>query len=97
MLYIRRFGDDVDTFWRQLAEVHQIDYVQDLKPHGRQLFQWVEEEDRFERVESPTFLEGEVAELEARTAALDELAKTGQRGLEDVARMVSERRKGSVG
>ena len=29
MLYIRRFGDNVDTFWRQLAEVHQIDYVQD--------------------------------------------------------------------
>ena len=28
VLYIRRFGDDLDNFWRRLAEVHEIDYVQ---------------------------------------------------------------------
>ena len=97
MLYIRRFGDDLDTFWRRLAEVHEIDYVQDGKPHGRLLYRWVEEEDRFESAEAPTFLQGDVAELEARTARLEKLAKTGQLGLEDVARMVSEYRKGAVG
>jgi flagellar protein FlaI len=90
MLYIRRFGDDLDTFWRRLAEVHEIDYVQNGKPHGRQLYQWVEEEDRFEGVEAPTFLQGDVAELEARTARLEELSRTGRRGLEDVARLVRE-------
>ena len=94
MLYIRRFGDDLDNFWRRLAEVHEIDYVQ---PHGRLLYRCVEEEDRFEGAEVPTFLQGDAAELEARTVRLEELAKTGQRGLEDVARMVGEYRKGAGG
>ena len=97
MLYIRRFGDDLDTFWRRLAEVHEIDYVQGGKPHGRQLFRWVEERDRFEVVEAPTFLHGEVEELEARTARLEKLASTGRRGPEDVARLVREYRDGKVG
>ena len=97
MLYIRRFGDDLDNFWRRVAEVHEIDYVQDGKPHVRQLYRWVEEEDRFEGVEAPTFLQGDVAELEARTARLEELANTGQRGLEDVARLVREYQKGAAG
>jgi len=85
---IRRFGDDLDNFRRRLAEVHEIDYTQDWKPHGCLLYRWMEEEDRFEGMEASAFMQGNVAELEARTARLDGLAKTRQMGLEDVARMV---------
>ncbi|MFH1560507.1 MAG: hypothetical protein ABID84_03760 [Chloroflexota bacterium] len=97
MLYIRRFGRGLGRFWRRLAEVHEIDYVQDGKPHGRLLYRWVEGEDRFEGVEVPMFLQGEVAELEVRAARLEELAKTGQRAPEDVARLAEEYRKGVAG
>jgi hypothetical protein len=97
MLYIRRFGDDLDNFWRRLAEIHEIDYVQGGKPSGRQLFRWVEDGDRFEEVETPTFLKGDVGELERRTAKLDELVSAGQRAPEDVARLVTEYRDGVVG
>jgi hypothetical protein len=90
MVYIRRFGDDVDTFWRRLAEVHEIDYVQDGKPHGRLLYRWVEDADRFDAVETPLFLNGNTAEVEARASRLEELARTGQRTSEDVARLVEE-------
>lgn len=90
MLYIRRFGDDLDNFWRRVAEIHEIDHVQDGKPRGRQLFRWVEEGDRFEEVEAPTFLQGDVGELQRRRAKLDELVSTGQRAPEDVARLVAE-------
>ena len=92
MLYIRRFGDDLDNFWRRLAEVHEIDHVQGGKPRGRQLFRWVEEGDRFEEVETPTFLQGDAGELERRTARLEELVSTGQRAPEDVVRLVTEYR-----
>jgi len=90
MLYIRRFGDDLDNFWRRLVEIHEIDHVQDGKPCGRQLFRWVEEGDGFEEVETPTFLQGDVGELERRRTKLDELVSTGQRAPEDVARLVAE-------
>ena len=97
VLYILRFGDDLDNFWRRLAEVHEIDYVQGGKPHGRQLFRWIEDEDRFEEVETPTFLMGDAGEVERRRAMLEELAATGRRGPEDVARLVEEYRRGAAG
>ncbi|MBI4282788.1 MAG: hypothetical protein HY672_04825 [Chloroflexi bacterium] len=94
VLYIRRFGYYPGRFWRRLAEVHEVDYVRDGKPHGRLLYRWVEGEDRFERVETPRFLQDEATEVEARRARLEELASTGRRGPEDVARLVREYRKG---
>lgn len=97
MLYIRRFGDDLDNFRRRLAEVHEVDYVQGGKPHGRQLFRWLEDGDRFEDVEAPTFLQGDEGELEGRAAMLEALASAGQRGPEDVARLVAEYRGEALG
>ncbi len=97
VLYILRFGDDLDNFWRRLAEVHEIDYVQGGKPHGRQLFRWIEDEDCFEEVETPTFLRGDAGEVERRRAMLEDLAATGRRGPEDVARLVEEYRRGAAG
>ncbi len=90
MLYILRFGEDDDTFWRRVSDVREIDRVRDGKPEGRQLFSWVESEDRFEEVEEPDFLRGAEAELERRVAMLEELAASGRRSPEDVARMARE-------
>lgn len=92
MLYIRRFGDDLDNFWRRLAEVHEVDDVVDGTPRGRLLYRWAEDEDRFDAVEAPRFLKGEAAEVEERAARLEELAKEGRRSVEDVARLVEDYR-----
>ena len=95
MLYIVRFGDDEDSFWRRVSELHEIDRVRDGRPEGRQLFRWVESEDRFEPVETPAFLRGAEAEVERRKAMLEELAASARRSPEDVARMALEYAEGS--
>ena len=92
MLYIRRFGADIDSFSRRLSEVHEIDYIQDGKPHARQLFQWLEDSDVFEQVDIPKFIHGDESELAERTATIEYLANTGQRKPQDVARLVVEYR-----
>ena len=95
MLYIVRFGEDEDDFWRRVSEVHEIDRVTDGRPEGRQLFRWGESEDRFEPVETPTSLRGAEAEVERRKAMLEELAASARRSPEDVAQMVLEYAKGA--
>ena len=95
MLYILRFGEDDDTFWRRVSEIHEIDRVRDGKPEGRQLFSWVEPDDRFAPVEAPEFLRGAEADVERRRAMLEELANSARRSPEDVARMVLEFAEGS--
>ena len=95
MLYILRFGEDDDTFWRRVADVREVDRVQNGRPEGRQLFRWVESDDRFEPVETPAFLRGAEAELERRRAMLDELASSERRSPEDVAQMTRDFAEGS--
>ena len=51
VLYIRRFGDDLDTFWRRIAQIHEVERVEGGRPVGRLLYRWIEEQDRFEAVE----------------------------------------------
>jgi flagellar protein FlaI len=90
MLYIRRFGNDLDTFTRRLVEIHEVDYVQNGEPHGRLLYKWSEETDQFDEMDTPLFLQGDVSELKVRTEKLEEMARTGQRTVDDVARLVRE-------
>ena len=94
MLYIRRFGIDMDTFWRRVAQVHEIDEVRDGVPQGRLLHHWIEGEDRFERVEESQRLYVDAAELTERAALLEELAASGRTELADVARLVASRAHG---
>ena len=89
VLYIRRFGDDLETFWRRLAEVHEVDRVVDGRPQGRLLHRWVEEEDRFEVVDAPHSLRSDAADLAARAAQLQELTQSGRTSFADVAAMVA--------
>lgn len=90
MLYIRRFGDDPETFTRRLVEIHEIDHVQNGEPHGRLLYTWDEETDQFNEMAAPLFLRGDVSELKERTEKLEKMAKAGQRAVDDVARLVRE-------
>src|SRR3990172_407119 len=77
-LYIERFGDDLDTYWRRLAHVYEIDRVEGGRPAGRTLFRWVAEGDRFEAVEAARGFATDRKDVEARTALLAELAASGQ-------------------
>ena len=86
-LYILRFGEDDDTFWRRVSDLREIDRVRDGRTEGRQLFRWVDSDDRFEAVEQPAFMRGAEAELDHRTALLEELAASARRSPEDVERM----------
>ena len=96
MLYILRFGEDDDTFWRRVSEIHEIDRVRDGKPEGRQLFSWVEPDDRFASSRRRrSSCEAQKRTWSARRAMLEELANSARRSPEDVARMVLEYAEGS--
>jgi hypothetical protein len=89
VLYIRRFGDGTETFWRRLAEVHEIDRVEGGAPFGRLLHRWTGD-DGFEAVEAPRLLQTESGALEARAARLEAMIAAGRTTATDVASMVAE-------
>ena len=89
MLYIRRFGDTAETFWRRVAEIYEVDRVVGGHPEARLLHRWVEEDDRFETVESTRSLQVDAADLSARAARLQELANSGRMSFADVSEMVA--------
>ena len=78
VLYIERFGEDEDSFWRRLAEVYELDRVVGGKPQGRTLYRWVEDGDHFEAVEAPRGFATDRSGIEARTAIIAELAASGR-------------------
>ena len=90
MLYIRLFGDDPYTFWRRLAEVHEIDRVEGGRPIGRLLQRWVEGEDRFESVETPQRIQASAQDMAIRAALLNDMVESGRTTAPDLARMVAE-------
>ena len=90
MLYIRRFGDDTDTFWRRLAEVNEIDHVSGGKPHARLLHRWEEDTDRLSVVEQPRSLRADAADLARRASLLTELVSSGRTTPAHVADLVAD-------
>ena len=88
VLYIERFGDDLENYWRRLAVVYELDRVEDGRPQGRTLFRWHAEDDRFEAVEPPRHFATDRGEIEARTAVFAELARSGKTSEEDVSAAV---------
>jgi hypothetical protein len=96
-LYIERFGDDLDTYWRRLAHVYEIDRVEGGRLAGRTLFRWVAEGDRFEAVEAPRGFATDRADVEKRATLLAELAASGQTSASDVAEAMAAYRKGTSG
>ena len=90
MIYIRRFGNSLEDFWRRVAEVHEIDGVVNGRPAGRLLHRWVEGDDRFEEVEASRLLHGSEADIKERAAKLEEMVRANRTSAEDVAGMVAE-------
>ncbi|MBI2936070.1 MAG: hypothetical protein HYY31_04605 [Chloroflexi bacterium] len=89
LLYIRRFGAGVRTFWRRLAEVHEIDRVKNGRPQARLLHRWVAEDDRFETVEAPRAFGTNAADLARRASLLRELAGAGRTAQANVTELVT--------
>ena len=94
VLYIERFGDDEENFWRRLAEVYEVDRLRNGRPEGRTLFRWQADEDRFYTVEAPRGFAQGLDEIEERAAIIADLASTGRTAESDVAAAVAAFRAG---
>ena len=94
VLYIERFGEDEQSFWRRLAEVYEVDRVTNGRPEGRTLFRWQADEDRFDKVAAPLGFASGLNEIEKRTAVIADLASTGRTAESDVAAALAEFRAG---
>ena len=94
VLYIERFGDDEESFWRRLDEVYEIDRVRSGRPEGRTLFRWESDEDRFDTVEAPRGFALGLDEIEARAGVIADLARTGRTAENDVAAAIAAYRAG---
>ena len=95
-LYIRRFGDGPNDFWRRLAEVHEIDRVENGRPVGRLLHRWEESDDRSEVVEAPHSLREDADQMTARVARVTAMVEAGRMSSADVAEMVAEHGQGAL-
>ena len=89
MIYIERMGDDEDSFWRRIAQVHEVDRVVGGRPQGRLLYCWQEQDDKFEQVEEPRRLAVDSDRLRERARRLTELASSGRTSVEDVQSVVA--------
>lgn len=95
MLYILRFGDAPENFWRRLAQVYEIDRVENGRPMGRLLHRWVEEGDRFEAVAAPRRVRADALDRAARADLLRKMVASGRTSAAHVAGMVEEYRRRS--
>ena len=89
MIYIERMGDDEDSFWRRIAQVHEVDRVVGGRPQGRVLYFWQEQDDKFEQVEEPRRLAVDSDRLRERARRLTDLASSGRTSVEDVQSVVA--------
>lgn len=78
VVYIERFGDEVTGYWRRVAEVFEVDRVENSRPIGHTLYRWTPETDRFEAVEAPRGFAQDEHELLARGELLGDLARSGR-------------------
>lgn len=90
MIYIERMGDDQDSFWRRVAEVHEVDRVVDGRPQGRMLFRWQEQGDRFEQTQEAQLLTVDADQLRERARLLNDLASSGRTSVENVRSVVAD-------
>jgi hypothetical protein len=89
VLHLRRFGDDHDSLWRRLAEVHEVDSVTNGRPKARLLFRWRETDDTFESVEPPRRLGIDEVALDLRAQAISSLVRSSRTGAEDLADLMA--------
>ncbi|HEY7268593.1 MAG TPA: hypothetical protein VH951_02080 [Dehalococcoidia bacterium] len=78
VIYIERFGTDLSNFWRRVANVYEVDRVENGRAVGRTLFRWTPETDRFDAVESPRGFAQDESDLISRGELIGDLARSGR-------------------
>ncbi len=84
VIYIELFGNDTSNFWRRVAQVYEVDRVEDGRPVGRDLYRWRSDGDRFEAVDAPRQFATDATDVERRAAVLAVLARSGRTGSADI-------------
>jgi hypothetical protein len=90
IVYIERYGDGLTSFWRRIAEVYEVDYVENGRPAGRTLYRWTPATDRFDAVETPRGFAQDEDDLLARGELLGDLARSGRTGSDQVEAAVAK-------
>jgi hypothetical protein len=73
VIYIELFGTSWSDLHRRVAEVYEVDRIENGRPVGRTLFRWRPEDDTFSMVEPPAGF-GRNGDLSTRTELLTGLA-----------------------
>lgn len=84
VLYIERFGEDLASFWRRVAEVYEVDRVENGLPVGRPLYRWEPGTDRFAAAEEPLNFAQDKEDLLTRAELISDLARSGRTNSMDV-------------
>jgi hypothetical protein len=84
VIYIERFGNDLPDFWRRVAEVYEVDYVEDGRGVGRTLYRWSPETDRFDAEDEPRNFARDKDLRLARAELLGDLARSGRTSWPDM-------------
>ncbi len=92
VMYIERFGDSHDTFWRRVTDLYEVERVENGRPVGRSLFRWHKAADRFEQLDAPRQWGRDQADLAQRGGIVSHLASSGQTSAEEMAAAVAEYR-----
>ena len=94
ILYIERFGSSLNSYWRRLTDVYEVERVENGQPVGRSLFRWREADDSFEQLAEPEQWGRDRAGLAQRAALISQLAAGGQTSDAELAAALAEYRSG---
>jgi hypothetical protein len=92
VMYIERFGYSLDSFWRRVTDLYEVEEVKGGRPRGRSLFHWREAGDTFEQLSEPRQWGLDRADLAARAGIIARLAEREQTAPAEVAAAVAEYR-----
>lgn len=92
VMYIERFGYGLDSFWRRVTDLFEVERVEDGRPVGRSLFRWRESEDAFEQLDEPRQWGLDRRDLAQRAGLIAHLADSGRTSAAEVAAALAEYR-----
>jgi hypothetical protein len=92
VMYIERFGQSFDAFWRRVTDLYEVERVEGGRPVGRSLFRWRESNDSFEQLAEPQQWGQDRTDLAQRAAIMSHLADRDQTSATEVAAAVAEYR-----
>ena len=90
MLYIRRFGEGDEDFWRRLSGIYEIDDVSGGKPTARLLHGWDEAKDQFYQAETSQLIKDSVEEITRRELILLDAVECAKTDPTDIAETIAK-------